>query len=68
LHELSLHIPWQESPHCTFNGWHFASTTESISLKQPCHRHRSCPRLGDARVSAQRTIAREPYRIVLTPR
>jgi O-acetylhomoserine/O-acetylserine sulfhydrylase-like pyridoxal-dependent enzyme len=36
-------------------------------LNNPQTLHRSCSRVGDARVSTLRTIAREPYRTTLTP-
>jgi hypothetical protein len=40
---------------------------ETKLIKSHQTHHRSCSRLGDARVSALRTIVREPYCTALTP-
>jgi hypothetical protein len=40
--------------------------SDVVNLKPQTH-HRSCLRVGDARVSALCTIVREPHRTALTP-
>ena len=58
---------WQVTRTVTLYMRRFASMTESRSSKQTSTHHRSCSRVGDARVSALSTIVREPYRTALTP-
>jgi hypothetical protein len=53
---------WQGTRTGTLYMRRFASMSERRSSKQTSTRNLSCSRVGDARVSALRTIVREPYR------
>jgi hypothetical protein len=54
------------APRPSIGGVLQARLREEVRNKPETH-HRPCSRVGDARVSALRTIVRQPYRIALTP-